>query len=236
MYPGRVIARRGASAQDAPSIPADEARSPMSGGKRLWFVWAAVVAAAAGVCFPAASAATGSKLSLLPSCGAKSYPFKPWADPDAYCAFPNLGFESGKTAWTLTGSTSIASANEPWHVSGAGTHALQLGPGAAALSSRLPVSLLDPWMRAFAHSVGANGSLRVQVLFHGLTGNLTGVLNVGSLSPGSYSSWQPTQRVLSTLALPLLTTSAQVRFTSTATAGSWQIDDVYLDPCASKLG
>ena len=29
----------------------------MSGGKRLWFVWAAVVAAAAGLCFPAASAA-----------------------------------------------------------------------------------------------------------------------------------------------------------------------------------
>ena len=201
--------------------------------KHLWLISAAMVAAA-GLSVPAASA-SGTN-ALLPSCGAKSYPFKPWGDPDAYCAFPNLGFESGKTAWTLTGSTSIASANEPWHVSGAGTHALQLGPGATALSSRLPVNLLDPWLRAFAHSVGANGSLRAQVLFRGLTGNLTGLLNVGSLSPGSYSSWQPTQRVLSTLALPLLTTSAQVQFTSTATSGSWQIDDVYLDPCASKLG
>jgi hypothetical protein len=201
--------------------------------KHLWLISAAMVAAA-GLSVPAASASGAN--ALLPSCGAKSYPFKPWGDLDAYCAFPNLGFESGKTAWTLTGSTAIASANEPWHVSGAGTHALQLGPGATALSSRLPVSLLDPWIRAFAHSVGANGPLRVQVLFRGLTGNLTGVLNVGSLSAGSYSSWQPTQRVLSTLALPLLTTSAQVRFTSTATSGSWQIDDVYLDPCASKLG
>jgi hypothetical protein len=201
--------------------------------KHLWLI-SAVMVVAAGLSVPAASA-SGTN-ALLPSCGAKSYPFKPWGDLDAYCAFPNLGFESGKTAWTLTGSTSIASANEPWHVSGAGTHALQLAPGATAASSRLPVSVLDPWMRAFAHSVGANGSLRVQVFFYGLTGNLTGVLNVGSLSPGSYSSWQPTQRVLSTLALPLLTTSAQVKFTSTATAGSWQIDDVYLDPCASKLG
>jgi hypothetical protein len=91
-------------------------------------------------------------------------------------------------------------------------------------------------VRMFARSAGANGSLHVQVLFHGLTGNLTGLLNVGSLSPGSFSSWQPTQRVLSTLALPLLTTSAQVVLTSTATSGSWQVDDVYLDPCASKLG
>ena len=205
----------------------------MGSTKHLWLISAATVAAAA-LSVPAAAA--GGTNALLPSCGAISHPFTPWSDPDAYCSFPNLGFESGKTGWTLAGNASIVSANEPWHVSGAGTHALQLGPGATALSSRLPVSLLDPWIRAFAHSVGANGSLRVQVLFHGLLGNLTGLLNIGTLSPGSYSSWQPTQRVLSTLALPLLTTSAQVLFTSTATAGSWQVDDVYLDPCASKLG
>ena len=208
----------------------------MSGCKRLWFLSAAVVAAAAGLCLPAASAAAGSNLSLLPSCGAQSYPFTPWGDPDAYCAFPNLGFESGKTGWTVTGSTSIAATNEPWHVSGPGTHALQLGPGATALSSPLPISLLDPWMRFFARSAGANGSLHVQVVFRGLFGNLTGLLNVASLSPSSYTSWRPTQRVSSLLALPLGTSSAQVLLTSQAKSGSWQIDDVYLDPCASKLG
>jgi hypothetical protein len=201
--------------------------------RRLWLVLTAVVAAA-GLAVPAASARPAG--GLLPSCGAKSYPFAQWGDSDAYCAFPNLGFENGKVSWTLTGNASIVSANEPWHVSGPGTHALQLGPGATALSSSLPVNLLDPWIRFFAHSAGANGSLRVQVLFHGLLGNLTGLLNIGSLSPGSYSSWQPTQRVLSTLALPLLTTSAQVQITSQATSGSWQVDDVYLDPCVAKLG
>jgi hypothetical protein len=202
-------------------------------GNRLWLVLTAVVAAAA-LAVPAASAARPG--SLLPSCGPKSYPFVQWGDNDAYCAFPNLGFENGKVSWTLTGNASVVSGNEPWHVSGPGTHALQLGPGATALSSSLPVNLLDPWIRFFAHSAGANGSLRVQVLFHGLLGNLTGVLNIGSLSPGSYTSWQPTQRVLSTLALPLLTTSAQVQITSQATSGSWQVDDVYLDPCVAKLG
>ena len=198
--------------------------------RRLWLISAAIAAVIA-LSVPAASAG-----SLLPSCGAKTYPFQPWNDPDAYCAFPNLGFESGTTSWQLTGKASVVTANEPWHVSGVGTHALQLGPGATALSSSLPVNLLDPWVRLFARSAGANGSLRVQVLFHGLVGNLTGVLNVGSLSPGGYTSWQPTQRVLSTLALPLLTTSAQVQITSQATSGSWQVDDVYLDPCVAKLG
>jgi len=202
-------------------------------GRNLRRVLAAAVVAA-GLAVPVAS---GSLLSpLLPSCGAMSYPFKAWADPDAYCAFPNLGFESGTTGWALAGKASVVAANEPWHVSGGGTHALQLGPGATARSSSLPISLIDPWIRFFARSAGANGSLQIQVIFHGLTGNLTGVLNVGSLSPGGYSSWQPTQRVLSALALPLGTSTAQVLLTSKATAGSWQVDDVYLDPCVSKLG
>ncbi len=203
-------------------------------GRRLWLAFAVVVAAA-GLAVPAASASLVGG-GILPSCGAKTYPFTPWGDYDAYCAFPNLGFESGTTKWTLTGKASLVAANEPWHVSGAGTHALQLGPGATARSSTLPVNLLDPWMRLFARSAGANGSLLVQVQFRGLLGNLTGVLNVGSLSPSGYSSWQPTQRVLSALALPLLTTSAQVLLTSRATSGSWQVDDVYLDPCVAKLG
>jgi hypothetical protein len=200
----------------------------------LGFGFAAVLVIAA-VLVPAAAAERSSR-SLLPSCGPTSYPFKPWNDPDAYCAFPNLGFESGKAGWTTAGDASIVSGNEPWHVSGPGTHSLQLGPGATATSSPLPVSLLDPWVRLFAHSASANGSLRVQVVFHGLLGNLTGLLNIGTLSPGGYSSWEPTQRVLSTLALPLLTTSAQLVITSQATKGDWQADDAYLDPCKMKLG
>ena len=202
--------------------------------RRLWLAFGVVVAAA-GLAVPAASASLVGG-GILPSCGAKTYPFTPWGDYDAYCAFPNLGFESGTTKWTLTGKASLVAANEPWHVSGAGSHALQLGPGATARSSTLPVNLLDPWIRLFARSAGANGSLLVQVQFRGLLGNLTGLLNVGSLSPSGYSSWQPTQRVLSALALPLLTTSAQVLLTSRATSGSWQVDDVYLDPCVAKLG
>src|SRR5579884_1772594 len=157
---------------------------------RLWLVLA-VVAATAGLAVPAASA-RGLFGGLLPSCGATTYPFASWGDSDAYCAFPNLGFESGTTAWTLRGNASVVSGNEPWHVSGPGTHALQLGPGATARSSKLPVSLLDPWIRFFARSAGANGSLHVQVVFYGLLGNLTGLLNVGSLSQSGFPGWKPT--------------------------------------------
>lgn len=207
----------------------------MWGSRRLWCAFAAV-AALACLSIPAAYAALPKGLSLLPSCGATSHPFTPWGDTSSYCAFPNLGFESGSQGWTLRGASSVVSANEPWHVSGPGTHSLLIGPGASALSSPLPVSLLDPYLRFFARSAGANGSLHVQVYFRGLTGNLTGLLNFGSFAQGGYSSWQPTQKVLSLLALPLLTSTAQVQLTSQATSGSWQVDDVYLDPRIAKLG
>lgn len=211
----------------------------MKGFRRLWCVLAATVAAA-GLAVPVASASgglLGGVLgSVLPPCGTTYHPFSAWGDSDAYCAYPNLGFESGATSWTLKGNASVVAGNEPWHVSGPGTHALQLGPGASALSAPLPVNLLDPWMRFFARSSGADGSLQVQVQFRGLTGNLTGLLNFGTLSPGGYSSWQPTQRVLSSLALPLLTSTAQIQLTSLAKSGSWQVDDVYLDPRIAKLG
>jgi hypothetical protein len=210
-------------------------RFQMRGHRRFWLVAAALVAAAV-LAAPASAATRPRGLGLLPSCGATSQPFTPWGDSASYCAFANLGFESGKTSWTVTGPTSIVAANEPWHVSGPGTHALQLGPGATALSSPLPVNLLDPWIRFFAHSAGANGSLHVQVQFRGLTGNVTGLLNFGRLKQGGFSSWHPTQDVLSTLALPLLTRTAQVKLTSQATSGKLQVDDVYLDPRVVKLG
>src|ERR1043166_6417982 len=94
---------------------------------RLWCVLVVTVAAA-GLAIPVASASLAGA-SLLPSCGTTTHPFQAWGDSSAYCSFPNLGFESGSTAWTLKGIASIVAANEPWHVSGPGTHALQLGPG-----------------------------------------------------------------------------------------------------------
>jgi hypothetical protein len=190
--------------------------------------------AATALAVPAASAGSLAG-SLLPSCGVETTPFLQWGDFDSYCAFPNLGFEEGTAGWTLTGDASIVAANEPWDVSGPGTSALSLGPGATALSSPLPISLIDPWIRFFARDAAADGSLSVRVLFSGFLGNTLGVLNVGSLSIADFANWEPTQRVLSALAVPLGTTSAQVYFQSEQKHGSWLVDDAYLDPCVSRV-
>jgi len=192
----------------------------------------AVAAALSGVA--ASGAHAGLISSLLPSCGAMSQPFAQFGDSDRYCAFANNGFENGLSSWSAAGNASVVPGNEPWFVSGPGSSALDLGPGASVTSAPLPVSLVDPWVKFFARSAGVNGGLRVQVLFQGFTGNLTGILNVGYVSPGGYASWQPTGIQLSALALPIFTSTARVQITSLASSGDWLVDDAYLDPMISR--
>jgi hypothetical protein len=196
------------------------------------------VLAAAACAVPAANAGLVSGLVnvVLPTCGTTVYPFAQFGDRNSYYALPNNGFESGSTGWALSGNAAVVSGNEPWYVNGNGASSLALGPGASATSPAVCINLLDPFFRMFAKGASANGNLQVQIIFRGPTGNLTGVLNFGSMSPGGYSSWQPTSTVPSLLALPLGTTSAQMRVTSTASSGTWQIDDVFVDPCVVRIG
>ena len=65
-------------------------------------------------------------------------------------------------------------------------------------------------------------------------GNVNGILNLTNFDPGSYSSWEPTSTIPSLLSLPLLTVSAQLVLTSTASSGTWQVDDVFVDPLLSR--
>ena len=165
---------------------------------------------------------------LVPSCSSLSQPFALFGDNSWYYPVPNQGLESGSNSWTLSGSTAVVAGNEPWKVSGAGSHALSIGNGASAMSSPTCISLLAPHIRLFADGSSATGSLQVQVLFRGLTGNLLGILNYGTFRPGDYRGWHPSANVSSALALPLLTSSMQVKLTSLG--GTWRIDDLYVDP------
>jgi len=189
-------------------------------------VLALVVAmVAAAVAVPAGSAARSGLLT----CPANLQPFAQFGDNASYFGFANNGFESGTVGWSVSGA-SVVSGNEPWGVNGAGSSSLSIGPGGSASSPRVCTALLAPDWRLFAKSNGANGALRAQIVFYGLLGNVTGILNVASFSPSGYGSWQPTSHVPSLLSLPLATVSAQIRLTSTATSVTWQVDDVFVDP------
>jgi hypothetical protein len=200
----------------------------------------ALVAVVAAVAFsvPAANAGLLDPVLkvVVPTCGTNTYPFAQFGDSAPYYAFTNNGFESGAAGWTTAGAVSVAGDNEPFHVNGPGSRSLALAPGASATSPGFCINLLDPAIRGFAKSAGASGDLQIQVLFRGLTGNLLGILNVGSLDSSDYGSWAPTSRVSSLLGLPLLTSYAQIRVTNTGRSGSWLLDDVFVDPCIGRIG
>jgi hypothetical protein len=198
----------------------------------------AVVVAAAAFSVPAAGAGLLDPILriALPTCGSNSYPFAQFGDQAPYYGFTNNGFESGAYGWSTSGAVSVAGENEPFRVNGGGSRSLALAPGASATSPAFCINLLDPAVRGFARSAGASGDLQIQVLFRGLTGNLLGILNVGSLDASDYGSWAPTSRIASLLGLPLLTTSAQIRVTNTGRSGNWLVDDVFVDPCIGRIG
>jgi hypothetical protein len=188
--------------------------------KRILLVLLAALAAAV-VAAPAGHAAL--------ACTGTSQPFAQFGDYHSYFAFGNNGFESGTTGWKVS-AASVGSDNEPWFVNGAGSSSLTIGPGGSASSPKVCAALNAPHWRMFARSNGANGSLTAQVVFYGLLGNITGILNFTSFDANGYTTWQPSSFVPSSLALPLLTWAAQLRLTSSATSGTWQVDDVYVDP------
>ncbi|MDE3191198.1 MAG: hypothetical protein KGL94_10325 [Acidobacteriota bacterium] len=189
------------------------------------------LAFALGACVAAVSAPAGS--AGLLTCPANQQPFAQFGDYNDYFGFANNGFENGTSGWSVSGST-VVTGNEPWGVNGSGSSSLSIGPGGTASSPRVCTALLAPDWRMFAKANGANGSLRAQIVFYGLLGNVTGILNVTSFGPAGYAAWEPTADVPSLLSLPLATVSAQLRLTNTGSSGTWQVDDVFVDPWLSR--
>jgi hypothetical protein len=169
-------------------------------------------------------------------------PFSPWGDYAKYAFVPNGGFESGASPWTLSGGAKVVSGNESFYVHGSGErYSLSLPSGSTATTAPMCISLFSGNMRFFAANAGSSKSkLKVQVLYSGgvggllgLVGGLLGVSEVGYVSSGA--AWQPSPKIaMLGGTLPLLTSSVKFRFTAVDTAGSWRIDDVYLDPFLSR--
>ena len=185
--------------------------------------------AATAVCAFASPASAASR-SLF--CGTGNVqPFKPWGDYSYYKLAPNGNVESGSAAWALGGGAQVVSGNEPFYVSGAGSHSLALPAGSTATSGSSCLGLAGLYVRFFAQTDDdTTSNLRVQVIYRGLVGQVLSVLDVKTLPPAE--DWGPTPQllVLGGLTAPLGTSSVQLRFTPVGGSGTWHIDDVYVDP------
>jgi hypothetical protein len=200
-------------------------------GRTVAALFTAAIASAAF----ASSASAGIITTSAPSCtdGALTQPFARWNDTHQYKLVDNGAFETGTTGWALTGGAAVVSGNETYKVrSSADAKSLKLPSGSTATTPFVCVGADEPTLRLFAKRnsalLGLVSTLQVQIQVQTSLG-LTAWLPV---LPGDLggSSWHPTVAMPFLVNLLTLGDRTQVRFRFVPLLGSWQIDDVYVDP------
>jgi hypothetical protein len=173
----------------------------------------------------------GSLLGLNNDCGSTSQPFAQFGDNRYYTFGTNGGLESGATGWSLSGAR-VVSGNESFYVHSHGdVNSLSLPAGSTAYTPKLCMGTTSTVMRYFVKG-SSDGSVRVEVVLRGLLGQVLGVFQVSRVSTDS--SWQAGPPVLNLDSLLGLLGVSSVQLKFTTLSGTAQIDDVYVDPWASR--
>jgi hypothetical protein len=164
-----------------------------------------------------------------------STPFSQWGDTSSYFLLPGGSFEGtpDQVGWTLS-NASLSPGNESFYVNANGDgQSLSISGGGSATSPYFCVDNTMPDMRFFAQQVAAGSDLKIEALVQ--TPNGVDTVPVADLADGSTSSWAPTEPISGNSgALPNGDSiMVALRFEAPLTAGSWQIDDVYVDPYRS---
>jgi hypothetical protein len=164
-----------------------------------------------------------------------STPFSEWGDTDSYFPLPGGSFEGAadELGWTLS-EASLSSGNEPFLVNSSGDgQSLSITGGGRATSPFFCVDKTMSSLRFFADQAAAGGDLQVQALVQTPTGIHT--VSVADLADGSMPSWAPSQPITGVSGTLSDGASLMValQFSVPASAASWQIDDVYVDPYRS---
>jgi hypothetical protein len=160
-------------------------------------------------------------------------PFLPWLDPMQYVVAPDGGLEGGAAGWALSGAAGVVPGNETFYVSGSTDDtALSLPAGTSATTPPMCVTLAHPDLRLFARSQGGGlfAGVKLEVLFPDPSGQIRS-LPFGIVTAGR--NWQlslPFAFLANATTLASQDGTLPVEFRLTALGGSFQIDDVYVDP------
>lgn len=175
--------------------------------------------------------------SALAACPSQpgSTPFAQWGDTNNYFLVPGGTFEGTPEAigWNLS-NASLTPGNEPFYVnSPTDDQSLTINGGGVATS---PAFCLDDTMsdlRFFAQEDEAGSDLEVNLLVWRRRQVVT--IPIADLTDGSMPSWAPTSPIgLPTDEIPSgFSAFGALQLVAPGGQGSWQIDDVYVDPYRS---
>ena len=155
--------------------------------------------------------------------------FLPWNDRALYTKSPGGDFEGSLSGWSLTAGARVVDGNESFYVGGRGDRASLLLPaGASVVSSPMCIDRTYPSFRFFSRNVAAGkGDLQVEVVWNESGARRT---SKAKLDKKAGTGWTPVK----SLRLPTGALSTgrlePVTFRFTAVGGSYQIDDLYVDP------
>lgn len=188
----------------------------------------------AAVTILAVLAGAGTALADCPA-QPTSTPFAQWGDTNNYFLVPGGSFEgsSDQVGWQLHGA-SLTPGNEPFQVDGAGDgQALTIDGGGHATSPFFCVDDTMSNLRFFAQEVTGGAGLHVSALVQ--TPNGITRVPVGQLADSSSATWAPTEPISGdSSAIPSgESVMVALRFSVPWSGGSWQIDDIYVDPWRS---
>ena len=194
----------------------------------------ALLATAAALC-AALPATASAELLETGACDDSplSQPFAPWGDHAHYKLAPGGDFESGTAGWSLR-NAAVVSGSSPYAATGRqGSRSVSIKPGGSVTSPATCVNIDYPTARFFAKSsgglLGLLPAMKVDVLYRD---GALGIIAVpaGVVTPSS--RWNPTLQMLTHAALgaTLNGGEAPVALRFTSLAGTWTIDDVFVDP------
>jgi hypothetical protein len=192
------------------------------------------IVAVAALTFLGVLGSTGVALASCPSQPVSS-PFTQWGDSNDYFLVPGGSFEgtADQVGWTLS-NASLTSGNESFNVNDPGDQqSLTINGGGSATSPYFCVDDTMSGLRFFAQQAGAGTDLRVKALLQNSDGSVTAV-QLADLADGSMPAWAPTDSLGGSGHLPAGSSlMVALRFRAPISSGSWQIDDIYVDPYRS---
>ena len=156
------------------------------------------------------------------------FPFKPWADSNAYVLTTGGSFEAGGADWSVSGGAALVSDNAPNPLDPTShVNSLSLPPGSSALSPCVTAPKILGIVRFFSRVAGTAGTrLAVEVIVKGKT------YQAGTVTPGT--EWAPSPMLQSDAPAYKGAVGYQVRVTAVGTGGPVSIDDIYFDPYVSR--
>jgi hypothetical protein len=162
------------------------------------------------------------------STAAGSQVFAPWNDYRSYVLAPGGDFES-QAGWTLAGGAAVGFGNESFYVHATtDSKSLTIPVGGSAVSPAICIDPTQPTLRFALNGPTPNSGLKLNVdmTYTDQFGNVK-TTSMGNIN-GS-GSWDLSH----SLGIPqkLASPTVQFRFTVTGkSAGSFQLDDLYIDP------